>query len=782
MTDQLIEIEAEDECVTPKSDFLEDHGEEEATVAKKAAAKTKKKRRGLKICLENCKYESVRRVARRFGLKEAAEDEDWNVYWTDTSVGLERVMEMKRYQKINHFPGMSEICRKDLLARNMNRMFKLFPKEYRIFPRSWCLPADYGDFQAFCRQKKNKTYIAKPDSGCQGKGIFVTKNPKDIKPGEHMICQQYLSKPFTLDGFKFDLRIYVLVTRCDPLRIFVYKDGLARFATVKYVEPTASNVGDVCMHLTNYAINKHSKDFVRDDNIGSKRRIVTVNRWFEENNYPIDKIWADIEDVIIKTIIACHPVLKHNYRSCFAGHSRTSACFEILGFDVMLDRKLKPWLLEVNHSPSFHTDAPLDKEVKEGLLHDTFTLLNLNANEKRRCIEEDRKRVKERLLYRHKPKDMMEEDEQSIAKYEEELKAFEDCNRGGFRRIYPENNNEVKYSELFEQSSSLCAETAASKARNELARQQREEIESKKKDIQQSKMKCSKSDNLRPESPTRVPIRRYVPPRKHLMPYRLPATLQQTSGKQSPLPVCESTQPISIREDDELQRLAALQQRDSLIRSTGLTDHLHKLLSAVSNPTHVDHVALEESKKSATAITLDILDKELVASLSRSCPPQTMLLSSVHPSQLPGHSALSYYCNPRYTRHNLQVHPLTIQRGLSNESNCSAKQNINYRHSVQPDPGGIDVFHHVKRTNKQRQPQQEQQRSDVKTYHLPLCPETFGLSIVSAPTQFSRVQPVVTSRQLLDVKYNKSQLFRGVSNEQKRKQMELLSSATSFFS
>ena len=61
----------------------------------------------------------------------------------------------------------------------------------------------------------------------------------------------------------------------------------------------------------------------------------------------------------------------------------------------------------MNHSPSFHTDAPLDKEVKEGLLHDTFMLLNLNANEKRRCIEEDRKRVKERLLYRHKPKDMM---------------------------------------------------------------------------------------------------------------------------------------------------------------------------------------------------------------------------------------------------------------------------------------------------------------------------------------------------------------------------------------
>ena len=178
------------------------------------------------------------------------------------------------------------------------------------------------------------------------------------------------------------------------------------------------------------------------------------------------------------------------------------------------------------------------------------------------------------------------------------------------------------------------------------------------------------------------------------------------------------------------------------------------MLNAVSSPTHIDQIAMEESKKSATAITLDILDKELVASLSRSCPPQTMLLSSVHPSQLPGHSTINYYYNPRYTRHNLQVHPLTIQRGLSSESNCSTtKQNSIYRHSVQPDPWGIDVFQHVKRmgTNKQRQP--EQQKSDVKTYHLPLCPETFGLSIVSAPTQFSRgVQPVVTSRQLLDVK------------------------------
>lgn len=50
------------------------------------------------------------------------------------------------------------------------------------------------------------------------------------------------SQPFLIDGFKFDMRIYVLITSCDPLRIFMYEEGLARFATMPYVEPTYNNL------------------------------------------------------------------------------------------------------------------------------------------------------------------------------------------------------------------------------------------------------------------------------------------------------------------------------------------------------------------------------------------------------------------------------------------------------------------------------------------------------------------------------------------------------------
>ncbi|KAB0402584.1 hypothetical protein E2I00_010328, partial [Balaenoptera physalus] len=95
--------------------------------------KRRRKHRPLAINLTNCKYESVRRAAQMCGLKEVGEDKEWTVYWTDCSVSLER--------KINHFPGMTEICHKDLLARNLNRMQKLYPTECNIFPCTWCLPA-----------------------------------------------------------------------------------------------------------------------------------------------------------------------------------------------------------------------------------------------------------------------------------------------------------------------------------------------------------------------------------------------------------------------------------------------------------------------------------------------------------------------------------------------------------------------------------------------------------------------------------------------------------------
>ena len=73
--------------------------------------------------------------------------------------------------------------------------------------------------------------------------------------------QDYIADPLLLDGFKFDLRIYLLVLSVDPLVIHVYNDGLARLCTTPYVAPTGENIAKTKMHLTNFAINKKSKKF-----------------------------------------------------------------------------------------------------------------------------------------------------------------------------------------------------------------------------------------------------------------------------------------------------------------------------------------------------------------------------------------------------------------------------------------------------------------------------------------------------------------------------------------
>lgn len=81
------------------------------------------------------------------------------------------------------------------------------------------------------RQHKDKFFIVKPENGCQGKGIYLTNSISKIEKMSPMIVQKYISNPLLIEGLKFDLRIYVLITCVQPLRIFMFKDGLARFAT-----------------------------------------------------------------------------------------------------------------------------------------------------------------------------------------------------------------------------------------------------------------------------------------------------------------------------------------------------------------------------------------------------------------------------------------------------------------------------------------------------------------------------------------------------------------------
>jgi len=74
----------------------------------------------------------------------------------------------------------------------------------------------------------------KPHNLSRGRGIYLIDNVSELPLDEVSVVSKYIGNPLLINGHKFDLRIYVLVTCFDPLRIYVFKEGLARFATHKY--------------------------------------------------------------------------------------------------------------------------------------------------------------------------------------------------------------------------------------------------------------------------------------------------------------------------------------------------------------------------------------------------------------------------------------------------------------------------------------------------------------------------------------------------------------------
>ena len=120
------------------------------------------------------------------------------------------------------------------------KMMKQFPRDYKFFPKTWMLPYEIWDFKNNfdANGKSHKAYIIKPEALSQGEGIFLIKNINKIDPDYHWVAQEYVHRPYLIDDLKFDLRIYALVYGVDPLRIYLYKEGLARFATAAYTPPS----------------------------------------------------------------------------------------------------------------------------------------------------------------------------------------------------------------------------------------------------------------------------------------------------------------------------------------------------------------------------------------------------------------------------------------------------------------------------------------------------------------------------------------------------------------
>jgi len=323
---------------------------------------------------------------------------DFNVYISG-AIRPKLLLEMDQYQKYNHYPGSWQLGRKDNLWRNVSRMRRAFGEEFAFCPPTYLLPEDFPRFRREKEEHPQQLWILKPKASACGRGIRVLSNKSRIKKKKGYLISQYISSPHLLKGLKYDLRLYVCVTSYDPLRIYLYKEGLVRFATQPYTT-SKSSVTQRYIHLTNYAVNRLARNYQSNsdcliDDQGSKWSHTALKRTFAALNIDPEAVFARVKDVIVKTIIAAEPLMVNSVLQ-YARHRGN--CYETYGFDILLDATLRPWLMEVNVSPSLNNGSPLDKKVKTALMADIFTLIGLVQYDREECKQQWEQKRMQRML------------------------------------------------------------------------------------------------------------------------------------------------------------------------------------------------------------------------------------------------------------------------------------------------------------------------------------------------------------------------------------------------
>ncbi|XP_020485695.1 tubulin polyglutamylase TTLL5 isoform X1 [Labrus bergylta] len=319
----------------------------------------------------------VRGILANHGFSEVhPNSNDFNLMWTGSHLKPYILRSLQDFQKVNHFPRSYELTRKDRLYKNIQRMQQTHGfKNFHIVPQTFVLPSEYQEF-CNCFAKDKGPWIIKPVASSRGRGIYLVSNPNQIAMDENILVSRYINNPLLIDEFKFDVRLYVLVTSYDPLLIYVYEEGLARFATVKY-DRTAKNIKNTFMHLTNYSLNKKSSDYVSCDDpevedYGNKWSMSAVLRYLKQEGKDTTLLMRQVEDLIIKAVLSAELQIA---TACKMFVPHKTNCFELYGFDVLIDSNLKPWLLEVNLSPSLACDAPLDLKIKASMIADMLSLV-----------------------------------------------------------------------------------------------------------------------------------------------------------------------------------------------------------------------------------------------------------------------------------------------------------------------------------------------------------------------------------------------------------------------
>ncbi|KAG7392257.1 Tubulin polyglutamylase ttll4 [Phytophthora pseudosyringae] len=357
-------------------------------------------------------YNAITNSLHATNVRKTASSNTWNIFWGE-HLKAQEFAALLPFQRVNHFPGSFELGRKDRLCAHLLRMKKKHPAAYAdVIPETYLTANDYDQQQFLARfhAEPNVVWILKPPNLSCGRGIKLvsasTHSAPKLSKKKAYVAQRYVANPFLINGLKFDLRVYVAVTSYDPLRIYLFNDGLVRFCTEKY-STSKSALQNPFGHLTNYSINKKNAAAFQknqDDAQADEAYALSSSKWSLQTLFKylrdqgkareLDNFQQALEDLIVKTLIAVEDKLAS---ASSVGSGRRNG-FELYGFDVLLEgENMKPRLLEVNVFPSLSSSSPMDKRIKTVLVSDLFQLVGIPFVDPRREAQELEKNKQGRL-------------------------------------------------------------------------------------------------------------------------------------------------------------------------------------------------------------------------------------------------------------------------------------------------------------------------------------------------------------------------------------------------
>ncbi|KAK4003510.1 probable tubulin polyglutamylase ttll-15 isoform X1 [Daphnia magna] len=314
--------------------------------------------------LESGYLEHVFTLLERAGYIRGTFSSNWDVLWSyeyPFRVLKDHLMNLQQHQKVNHFPGSGYITNKVNLATS----------GLPHVPVAFKIPEQKTELISYGKKNPESLFVQKSNNH---RGIKIQPLAKlDLKtPGTFV--QEYVRKPLLIDGHKFDIGVYIIISSIEPLRVYAYDgDILFRFCPEKY-HPFDENkvdkyvIGDDYLPIWNVS---SLKPYYSNLGFGMKE---SFNAYLHSIGKDPKIIWHQIDEALRSMLLRRELSLV----SASAKFASSRNFFEMMRVDFVVDEDLNVFIMEANMSPNLSSQHfPPNRLLYEQVIFNVLKLIGI---------------------------------------------------------------------------------------------------------------------------------------------------------------------------------------------------------------------------------------------------------------------------------------------------------------------------------------------------------------------------------------------------------------------